>query len=142
MPSPARSLTGPYPAPAGEQQFEIKDAGAHPRVQQIAQLCTSIFEVPLVVAAVASGPTNYIFIQQVSKAVANGPVQVQTPCTLQFWCQHPTQAAFEYPCRSYHYSVSCDSSCTFCCLQRFCSLMDFACALEHEPWQVGQSTHC
>lgn len=66
VPSPARSLTVPNPVPPGAQQFEIKDAGAHPRVHQIAQLCTSIFEVPLVVAAVASGPTNYIFVQQVS----------------------------------------------------------------------------
>eukprot|EP00891_Asterochloris_glomerata_P000113 jgi/Astpho2/113/fgenesh1_pg.00004_%23_24_t len=64
VPSPARSLTVPNPVPPGAQQFEIKDAGAHPRVHQIAQLCTSIFEVPLVVAAVASGPTNYIFVQQ------------------------------------------------------------------------------
>ena len=76
MPGPARSPAGPDPVAPGDQQYQIKDAGAHPRVQQIAQLCTTIFEVPLAVAAVASGPTNLIFIQQVSKGWSRG----QRPC--------------------------------------------------------------
>ena len=124
VPSPACSLAGLDPVAPGDQQVELKDAGAHPRVQQIAQLCTSIFEVPLVVAAVASGPTNFIFIQQVSQGWCHGQRrQVQTPCS-----SDPSASQKQHsgqPSRPCRHSVSCDSSYTICCLQRAGSLMVF-----------------